>query len=36
MGFITAEQLRKLAEPLAKNEYGQYLLDILKEKVATR
>jgi glucose-1-phosphate thymidylyltransferase len=36
MGFITAEQLRVLAEPLAKNEYGQYLLDILKEKVATR
>jgi glucose-1-phosphate thymidylyltransferase len=27
-GFITAEQLRKLAEPLKKNEYGQYLLDL--------
>jgi glucose-1-phosphate thymidylyltransferase len=36
MGYITAEQLQKLAEPLRKNEYGQYLLDILKEKVATR
>jgi len=36
MGYITAEQLQKLAEPLLRNEYGQYLLDILKEKVATR
>ena len=33
-GFITAEQLRQLARPLAKNEYGQYLLDILEEKLA--
>ncbi|MDD5181215.1 MAG: glucose-1-phosphate thymidylyltransferase RfbA [Gallionellaceae bacterium] len=28
---ITAEQLEKLAAPLAKNGYGQYLLSILKE-----
>lgn len=27
-GFINAEQLQKLAEPLMKTEYGQYLLDI--------
>ena len=27
-GFIDAEQLRKLAEPLLKTEYGQYLLDV--------
>ena len=32
-GYITAEQMERLAEPLAKNGYGQYLLDILKEKV---
>ncbi|EQD45356.1 Glucose-1-phosphate thymidylyltransferase, long form [mine drainage metagenome] len=33
-GFITADQLRQLAKPLAKNEYGQYLLEILDEKLA--
>lgn len=27
-GFITADQLRKLAEPLAKSGYGEYLLKI--------
>ena len=27
-GFIDAEQLRKLAEPLMKTEYGQYLIDV--------
>lgn len=32
-GYITAEQMERLAEPLAKNSYGRYLLDILKEKV---
>ncbi|MHB9072249.1 MAG: glucose-1-phosphate thymidylyltransferase RfbA [Desulfobaccales bacterium] len=30
-GFIDGEQLRRLAEPLAKNGYGQYLLQILDE-----
>ena len=30
-GFIGAEQLAKLAQPLAKNGYGQYLLRLLKE-----
>lgn len=29
MKFITADDLRKLAEPLKKNPYGQYLLDLL-------
>lgn len=32
-GFINAEQLQKLAQPLAKNGYGQYLLRLLKEGV---
>jgi glucose-1-phosphate thymidylyltransferase len=32
-GWINAEQLAKLAEPLKKNAYGQYLLSILKERV---
>ena len=25
-GWIDKEQLRKLAEPMAKNDYGKYLL----------
>ncbi|WP_455816291.1 glucose-1-phosphate thymidylyltransferase RfbA [Pseudomonas cerasi] len=29
-GFIDAEQVKKLAAPLAKNEYGQYLLKMVK------
>ncbi len=32
-GYITAEQVAKLAEPLKKNGYGQYLLAMLNEKV---
>jgi glucose-1-phosphate thymidylyltransferase len=28
--YITAEQLEKLAQPLKKNEYGQYLLRLLE------
>ena len=31
MGYITAEQLQRLAEPLQKNSYGEYLLDVLKD-----
>jgi glucose-1-phosphate thymidylyltransferase len=31
MGYITGDQLEALARPLAKNEYGQYLLRILSE-----
>lgn len=30
-GFVDSEQLAKLAQPLAKNGYGQYLLGLLKE-----
>ena len=29
--YINAEQLEKLAVPLKKNEYGQYLLNLLKQ-----
>ena len=32
-GWITPEQLEALAQPLAKNGYGQYLLHLLAEKV---
>ncbi|UTY57914.1 glucose-1-phosphate thymidylyltransferase RfbA [Massilia sp. erpn] len=35
-GYIDAAQLRKLAEPLKKNGYGQYLLQILEDKVIAR
>jgi glucose-1-phosphate thymidylyltransferase len=31
--WIDAAQLEALAQPLAKNGYGQYLLRVLKEKV---
>jgi glucose-1-phosphate thymidylyltransferase len=30
MGFITADQVEKLAQPLLQNSYGQYLLDMLR------
>ena len=29
-GFITGEQLKKIAEPLLKSGYGEYLMEILK------
>ncbi|KIC79630.1 glucose-1-phosphate thymidylyltransferase RfbA [Pseudomonas sp. C5pp] len=32
-GWIGAEQLLKLAEPLAKNGYGQYLKGLLQDKI---
>jgi len=32
-GFINAEQLEKLVQPLSKNGYGQYLQRLLKEGV---
>lgn len=31
-GYINAEQLQNLAAPLAKNGYGQYLLELLDEE----
>lgn len=30
-GWITADRLREVAMPMAKNQYGQYLLKIIKE-----
>lgn len=32
MGYINREQLLKLAEPMAKNEYGQYLLKLASKQ----
>lgn len=31
MGYIDADQVKKLAEPLKKNEYGQYLLRLVNQ-----
>ena len=31
MGYIDEEQVERLAQPLMKNEYGQYLMRIIKE-----
>jgi glucose-1-phosphate thymidylyltransferase len=31
-GFINDDELRKLAEPLAKNQYGEYLLRLLDKR----
>ena len=31
-GWISADQLRKIAQPMLKNDYGRYLLSILDEK----
>ena len=33
MGFIDAAQVRSLAEPLAKTGYGQYLLNIVNDRI---
>ena len=32
-GWITAEQLKDLAEPMKKNEYGQYLLRLAENGI---
>jgi len=32
MGYITAEDLEKLAHPLMKSDYGEYLMDILSSE----
>ena len=32
-GFIDAAQIERLAAPLSKNQYGQYLLALLKEQI---
>ena len=31
-GWITDEKLRELAQPMAKNQYGQYLLRLIEDK----
>ena len=30
-GWITAERMRELAQPMIKNQYGQYLLQVIEE-----
>ena len=30
-GWITADKLRELAQPMLKNQYGQYLLHVIEE-----
>lgn len=30
-GWISGEQVRKVAEPMARNQYGQYLLNMIEE-----
>jgi glucose-1-phosphate thymidylyltransferase len=32
LGYVGAEQLQQLAEPLLKTEYGQYLLQVIEEQ----
>jgi glucose-1-phosphate thymidylyltransferase len=34
MGYIGADQLRALADPMRKNDYGRYLLDLLENRGA--
>ncbi|MEP7054425.1 MAG: glucose-1-phosphate thymidylyltransferase RfbA [Actinomycetota bacterium] len=36
LGWIDAEQVAALAEPMRKNTYGQYLLDILRQDSVSR
>jgi len=33
LGYITAEDLQRLAEPMKKNDYGQYLLHVLEKRI---
>ncbi len=33
LGYISSEQLKELAKPLAKNKYGEYLLNLLDERI---
>ena len=35
-GWITADKLRELAQPMIKNQYGQYLLHVIDEVERTR
>ena len=34
-GWITEDRMRELAQPMIKNQYGQYLLKVIEEKKAT-
>ena len=34
-GFIDQDQLQRLAQPLVKNGYGQYLMRLLQERIVT-
>lgn len=34
-GYITKEELLKLAEPMKKNQYGEYLIHLANEKIVT-
>ena len=34
-GYINKEQLLKLAEPMKKNQYGEYLINLANEKIIT-
>jgi glucose-1-phosphate thymidylyltransferase len=29
-GWITKEKLKEIAQPMAKNDYGKYLLNLIK------
>ena len=33
MGYIDAAQLERLAQPMKKSSYGQYLLEVLRDRV---
>jgi glucose-1-phosphate thymidylyltransferase len=35
MGYIDAAQVERLAQPLRKSGYGEYLLQMLEERVFT-
>jgi glucose-1-phosphate thymidylyltransferase len=32
-GWISAEQLERQAQPMLKNGYGQYLMQVVRERV---
>jgi len=36
LGFIDIEQVARLAKPLAKNEYGRYLLRLIEDEQQLR
>ena len=36
MGYVDAEQIERLAKPLLKNEYGQYLMRMLNDRPSPR